>query len=131
VNIILAATLVSRFKGSGIAFALTAASAVNTAALLFFLKKNPEIALGQTLKSAIAYALKLIIFSAIAVIPILFISPYHTEIFAGRGRIISQGAPLFINALVFAATGIFLLLITKDKLFLGIVNLFRKGTPDH
>jgi putative peptidoglycan lipid II flippase len=131
VNITLAAILVSRFKGAGIAFALTVASAVNTAVLLIFLHKNPSIALGQTLKSAIAYALKLILFSAIALIPVLFLSPVLSEFFAGRGRLISLGAPLLINALIFAATGIFLLIITRDKQFLGMVKLFSsRGDRD-
>ena len=128
VNIILAAILVFRFKGAGIAFALTLASAVNTAALLFFLKKNPSITLGQTLKSALGYTFKLILFSALAVIPVLLLSPYLHELFSGRGRFISEGAPLFINAVIFAVTGILLLGVTKDKQFLGIARmLWREG----
>ena len=126
----LAALLVFRFKGSGIAFALSFASAVNTAALLYFLRKNPAITLGRTLKSAMGYALKLILFSAIATVPVLLLSPRLSEIFAGSGRIISQGAPFFINALVFAAIGIILLAATKDRHLLGIINLVRTSRKD-
>jgi len=117
VNITLAALLAFRFKGSGIAFALTAASAVNTAALFIFLRKNPDIPLGSTFKSAMMYTLKIVLFSCIAVIPVLLLSPLLMELFSGKGRFISQGAPLVFNAILFAATGILLLLLTKDQLF--------------
>jgi putative peptidoglycan lipid II flippase len=126
VNMLLAALLAFRFKGAGIAFALTLASGVNTAALLVFLKKNPSITLGVTLKSVLSYTLKLILFSAAALIPLFFISPRLSDLFAGRGRLISQGAPLFINALVYGTAGILLLAITRDKQFLGIVKMIRR-----
>jgi putative peptidoglycan lipid II flippase len=126
VNITLAAALVSRFKGAGIAFALSFASAVNTAALFFFLRKNPAITLGLTLKSAIGYTLKLLLFSGLALIPVLFLSPLLAEFFTGKGRFISHGAPLVINALVYAGAGIMLLAVTKDKQFLSVVKLFRR-----
>ena len=125
VNIVLAALLVSRFKGAGIAFALTIASVVNTAALLLFLRKNPAIALGATLSSALAYALKLILFSAIALVPVLFVSPHLATAFAGNVRLISHGAPLFISAIIYAAAGILLLALTKDKQLAGFAALLR------
>ena len=126
VNIVLASILVFPFKGSGIAGALSLASAVNTVLLLVFLKKNPAISLEETLKSTLSYVLKLVLFSALALIPIVFLSPRLSALFAGRGRIISQGAPLFINALVYAASGVLLLAVTRDKQFLGIVRMFRR-----
>ena len=126
VNIILASILVSQFRGAGIAFALTVASAVNTAALLAFLRKNPAIILGPILKSTLGYTFKLILFSALALVPVLALSPYLAELFAGHGRLISQGAPLVTSALVFAAAGIFLLIVTRDKQFLTIARLLRR-----
>ena len=126
VNISLAVLLVSRFKGAGIAFALSFSSVVNTAALFYFLKKNPAIDMGQTLKSTLAYALKMIIFSALALIPVLFLSPHLSGLFTGQGRIISLGAPLFINALVFAACGLVLMVLTKDRQILGILKILRR-----
>ena len=126
VNMTLAAVLVFPFKGAGIAFALSFASVVNTAALLIFLKKNPAITLGRSLKPALGYAMKLVLFSGLAVIPVLILSPYLTGIFAEKGRIISQGAPLLINALVYAGAGILLLAVTRDKQFLAIVRLIRR-----
>jgi putative peptidoglycan lipid II flippase len=122
----LAALLAFSFRGAGIAFALSFASAVNTAALLVFLRKNPAITLGLTLKSSIGYALKLVLFSGLALIPVLFASPLLSELFAGRGRVISQGAPLFINALVYAGTGMVLLAATGDKQFLAVAALLRR-----
>ena len=122
----LAALLVSRFKGAGIALALSIASAVNTAALLVFLKKNPSITVGRTLKSSLGYTLKLILFSGIAVVPVLVLSPRIFALFAGRSRVISQGVPLSINALVYAGAGILMLAVTRDKQFMGIMRLFRR-----
>ena len=126
VNIVLAAVLVSRFRGAGIAFALTVASAVNTGALFVFLKKNPAIALGAMLKSTLGYTLKLIVFSSIAVIPVLALSPHLATLFAGHNRLISHGMPLLVNALVFAAAGVFLLLVTRDKQFADLLRLLRR-----
>jgi putative peptidoglycan lipid II flippase len=126
VNIILAGLLVFRFKGSGIAFALSMASGVNTAALLIFLRKNPAITLGRTLKSALSYAMKLILFSALAVIPVLLISPWLSEFFTGKGRAISQGLPLLLSAIMYAGAGLSLMALTGDAQFLGIVKLLRR-----
>jgi putative peptidoglycan lipid II flippase len=126
VNMALAAILVFRFKGAGIALALSCASAVNTAALLVFLKKNPAIALNQTVKSALGYVLKLTVFSGLALVPVLFLSSRIPDLFAGKGRIVSQGGPILINGLIYAAAGLFLLAITRDKQFLSMAKLFRR-----
>jgi len=128
VNMTLAALLAFRFKGAGIAFALSFASAVNTAALLFFLRKNPAITLGFTLKSALGYTLKLALFSGLAVIPVLLLSPHLSGLFAEKGRIISQGAPLLINAFIFTGTGLGLLAVTRDKQFLKLLKLLGRSS---
>ena len=125
VNMTLAAVLAFRFKGSGIAFALSFASAVNTAVLLFFLRRNREITLGRTLKSTLGYAVKMILFSALALIPVILLSPGISELFSGRGRVISYGAPLLLNALIYAGTGLVLLAVTRDKQFLGMVKIIK------
>jgi putative peptidoglycan lipid II flippase len=114
VNISLAALLVSPFRGAGIALALSLASAVNTVLLLIFLRRNPHITLGKTLRAALLYAAKLVIFSCIATIPVLALSP-RLPSFAGYGRILRFGLPLAINAVVFGAVGLFLLALTGDK----------------
>jgi putative peptidoglycan lipid II flippase len=125
VNMALAAVLAFPFKGSGIAFALSFASAVNTAALLFFLRKNRDITLGRTLKSALGYTLKLILFSALALIPLLLLSPGISGLFSGRGRVISYGAPLLLNAVIYAGTGLVLLAVTRDKQLMGIMKIIK------
>jgi putative peptidoglycan lipid II flippase len=123
---ILAAVLVRPMRGSGVALALTLASAVNTALLLAFSRKNPNITVGRALRPVILYVAKLAVFSALAAIPILFLSPRLVSAFAGRGRIASFGIPFAINAVIFAATGILLLALTRDRQFTAIARLLRK-----
>jgi putative peptidoglycan lipid II flippase len=125
-NILLAALLAGPLRGAGIALALTLASAVNTGLLLFFLGRNPNIAVGKALKPVLAYVLKLIFFSGIAVLPVLWISPRVSARFADHSRIIAQGLPLVITAVLYGVLGLFLLFITKDTLVRGILKIFRK-----
>ena len=126
VNISLAAILVGRFKGAGIAFALSFASAINTIALIIFLKKNPNIKLGTVIGPALFYILKMLILSALAIIPIYFISPVLNNIFIGHGRIISYGVPLILNAVIYFFIGFVLLAVVKDKNLHGLLNIIRK-----
>jgi putative peptidoglycan lipid II flippase len=126
VNICLAAFLVGPFRGAGIALALSVASAVNTILLLVFLRKNPNIALGSAFGSSIIYIVKLLVISGLAVIPIYFISPLLTELFADRGRFISYGIPLLINTLIYILLGIAMLAVVRDKYLFALVNMFKK-----
>ncbi|MDR2785081.1 MAG: murein biosynthesis integral membrane protein MurJ [Treponema sp.] len=126
-NMALAVLLVRPMRGSGIALALTLASVANTALLLLFLRKNPNIAVGKALRPAILYALKLAVFSIIAAAPVLFLSPRIASAFAGRGRVISYGIPFIINAVIFAAAGILLLALTRDKQAVALVRALRRG----
>jgi len=114
-NVALAAALAGRFQGAGIALALSVASAANTALLLAFLRKNPNIAVGRALASALLYAGKLSALSALAVAPVLLLSPPLLEALAGRGRLVSLGVPFAASALAFSALGIALLAATRDK----------------
>jgi putative peptidoglycan lipid II flippase len=127
VNICLATVLAKPLRGAGIALALSVASAVNTGLLLFFLKKNPLIALGRSLGPALLYILKLSLLSGIALVPVLLLSPRLLALFSGRGRIISYGAPLAVNTIFFALSGITLLYITGDRQIRGLVNVVRRG----
>jgi putative peptidoglycan lipid II flippase len=126
VNIVAAAVLVGPFKGGGIAFALSLASLVNTVFLLIFLKKNPQIHVAKVLKSAVFYSIKLILLSAIAVIPVLFLGPRLETLFSRHGRIISLGLPLLLLAIIYAVTGIILLLASGDKQVLRIIKMLKK-----
>ena len=126
VNILLAAVLVRVYRGAGIALALSVASAVNTVLLIVFLGKNPNITVRRTIGSTILYALKLLLFSGIAVIPLRFLSPRLLVFFDGKSRIFAYGFPLAINAVVFGLIGITLLFVTRDKLLGELVCKIRK-----
>ena len=126
INMILALILVGPFRGAGIALALTIASAVNTVLLLVFLRKNPHIVIGPAFGFALLYVVKLSLLSVIAVIPLRLLSPHLLIIFAGKGRFISNGAPLAINAFLFGITGIVLLLLTRDKILRSLIRNFFK-----
>jgi putative peptidoglycan lipid II flippase len=126
VNMLLAVVLVRPFRGAGIALALSVASLANTVLLLAFLKKNPNIAIGKALKAALFYVLKLIALSGLAALPICLFTPQLLELFAGRGRIISYGAPLAINATAFALLGILLLFATRDKQLAAVMRAIRR-----
>jgi len=123
VNIAVAWSLAAPFKGSGIAFALSLASMINTVFLLIFMRRNKQIGVNRILKPAILYSLKLLVFSAIAIIPILLLGNPLESLFAGRGRIISLGIPLVITALVYGILGVLLLVISGDKQVKSIYNL--------
>ncbi|MFP3089480.1 murein biosynthesis integral membrane protein MurJ [Treponema sp. TIM-1] len=127
VNMILAAILAGPLQGAGIALALSLAGAVNTALLLFFLRRNPHIAVGTVLRSVLGYALKVALFSAIAVAPVLWVSPRLRTAFSGSGRLAAQGIPLGVSLVIFTAVGLFLLVITGDKQVGAIIRMFRKG----
>jgi putative peptidoglycan lipid II flippase len=126
VNIVLAAVLVRYFSGAGIAFALSFASAINTILLVIFLGRNPNINLGSVIGSALLYILKMLLLSALAVIPIYFLSPVLHDICIGHGRFISYGIPLAVDAVIFLLLGILLLALVKDKNFTGLLKMIRK-----
>jgi putative peptidoglycan lipid II flippase len=125
-NIILAILLVRPLKGAGIALALTLSSAANTALLLAFLRKNPHIAVARALRSALAYTARLAVFSVLAAAPLLLLGPRLTAFFAGRGRLVSYGIPFTVSALIFAAIGILLLFISRDKQALALADMLRR-----
>jgi putative peptidoglycan lipid II flippase len=91
-----------------------------------FLRRNPHIALGRALRPALSYALKLVLFSGVAVVPVLWVSPRLAALFGGRGRLAAYGIPLGVSLLVFMAAGVFLLVITGDKQVRAIVRMFKK-----
>jgi putative peptidoglycan lipid II flippase len=129
INIAAASILVGPFKGGGIAFALSLASFVNTVFLLVFLKKNPEIDIAKVLKAAVWYSIKLILFSAIVVIPILFLGDHFEALFRGHGRIISLGLPILLLAILYAILGITLLLVCGDKQVQSMIRIiFKKSS---
>ncbi|GHU77429.1 putative lipid II flippase MurJ [Clostridia bacterium] len=127
VNIGLAALLSGPYRGGGIALALSLASLVNTALLLIFLRKNPNIAVGRAFKAATFYTLKLIVLSCAAIVPILLLAPKLSGFFVGKGRILGFGLPLALNAVLYGIIGLALLLLTKDKQVTAIIKIVRKN----
>lgn len=115
-NIIIALILVTPMAGGGIALALTIASGINTLFLFIFLAKNGTVSVLQIAKDMILYAIKMIAFSLIALIPVLFLKDELFNMFTGYNRFIAEGIPLVLSALLFALIGILLLVITKDPL---------------
>jgi putative peptidoglycan lipid II flippase len=122
----LAVVLVGPIRGSGIAFALSFASAVNTILLITFLRKNKNIAIRSALGSVLLYVFKLIVISVLAAAPVYFLSPHIQEFFAGNGRLVSYGLPFIINGIAYMLFGILMLAVTRDQYLLGIVNMFKK-----
>jgi len=125
-NICLAAVLVGPMRGAGIALALSLASAINTVLLLVFLKRNPNIAIGSALGSSLLYVLKLVVISGLAAVPVFFLSPMLLGLFSGKGKVISYGVPLAINAVVFILTGLAMLAVVKDRNLMALVKIIRK-----
>jgi putative peptidoglycan lipid II flippase len=125
-NILFAALLVRPMRGAGIALALSLASAVNTALLLLFLRRNPNIKVKQALGSALLYALKLIVLSGLALLPLLALMPRISRPLAGQGRLIAQGLPLAVSGLLYAAIGLTLLLVTRDRQLRSLISLIRR-----
>jgi putative peptidoglycan lipid II flippase len=124
VNIALAAVMAGKFRGAGIAFALTIASAVNTIFLFCFLKKNPLIQIGGVLKP-ILYIAKLCLFSAIALIPVLLLNQKLLDLFDGYNRFIHRGFPFVIAASVFFSIELALLIVTKDAQTRKLISIVK------
>lgn len=124
VNMALAALLVGPMKGSGIALALTVGCAANTALLLVFLARASGSALRALAPSAF-YALKVAVFSAAASVPVLLLAPVLNGLFAEYtgSRFVRYGVPLGIQALLFAAAGITMLAVSRDRQLAALLAL--------
>jgi putative peptidoglycan lipid II flippase len=131
VNIALAAALAGPMRGSGVALALTIASGANTALLLVFLSRNPQVALGKALGPAALYAAKLVVLSCAAAAPVFLLGGRLRALGAALaggsqgGRLIRYGLPLALGGLLFAALGIALLAATGDKRFKALAGMLR------
>jgi putative peptidoglycan lipid II flippase len=117
-NIILAVVFVSPMKGGGIALALSISGAANTVLLFIFLKRKTQGGTGVFVKKSIAYVLKIMLFSAIAIIPVIFVDNFIIFLFNGmqiKNRFIVLASSLFVSLLIFAGAGLLLLILTKDS----------------
>jgi putative peptidoglycan lipid II flippase len=116
VNILLAILLVIPLKGGGIALALSAASLANSILLFVFLKQTATIDVEGVVKSSVLYTVKIVLFSAVAAVPSYFLRPYIIRLFSGHNRLISAGGPVLVLGIIFAASGILLLVLSKDPI---------------
>ena len=126
VNILLALLLVAPMKGGGIALALTLASLANTIFLLIFLQRTKRFALGSVVKGMVGYALKMVVLSVLASLPLLLLKDKIFGLFSFNNRILQEGLPLILCALIFAAVGVALLILTRDSLIQLIVKKLRR-----
>jgi putative peptidoglycan lipid II flippase len=74
----------------------------------------------------VIYTLKLLFFSGIAIIPIHYLSPLVLAFFTNKGRIISYGVPLAINAGVYTIIGISILALARDKNLLALIRMIKR-----
>jgi putative peptidoglycan lipid II flippase len=125
-NILLAALLVRPLRGAGIALSLSLASGVNTALLLIFLRRNPRIGVDRAFRSALVYAVRLAAFSALAALPLLVLRPQLALLLADQSRLIRSGLPLVIFGLLYAALGLGLLLLTRDRQLRAVIRMLRR-----
>ena len=120
-NILLAVILAPIFKGGGIAFALSFSSGINTVMLFVFMKKSENKNISSLVKTTILYSFKMVIFSVIAIIPVILLKNQIFGLFANHNRIISQGIPIIILAIIFGIIGLALMVITKDSLLKNLI----------
>jgi len=128
-NILFALILVGPFRGAGIALALSLASAINTVLLLLFLRKKPNINILPVF-SVLLYILKLTILSVLAAIPVYFLSPVLLAFFSNRGRIVSYGLPLMINAIIYILLGLAMLVVVRDKNLIAFTKMFANRSKN-
>ena len=99
---------------------------MNTVALILFLKKTKASDTAKIVKPVLLYSLKIMIFSAIAVLPVVLLKGKIVALFAGHNRFISQGGPVLVTAVIFAVIGVGLLVVTKDSLIKMISKKIKK-----
>ncbi len=126
INMIFAVILIKPMSGGGIALALTLGSLANSVLLFVFLRKNPAIDVKSVVGGTVIYSLKMCVFSVIAGVPAFFVRRAMLKVLAGRGRLLEYGGTVTATALVFALTGIALLVITKDPMLSGITGMIKR-----
>jgi putative peptidoglycan lipid II flippase len=126
VNILLAFFLVAPLKAPGIALALAGASAVNTLVLVLAFLRTGLPGSGAALASSGRYFLKLLAFSALAALPILYLRPWFASLLAGFNPNLAAGLSLAASAVAFGAIGIGLLVVSRDEMARVIVQAFRR-----
>jgi putative peptidoglycan lipid II flippase len=128
VNIALVLALGFKFRGPGIAFALSFSSAVNTGLLVIALVRGNIEGMREELWGSLWYAAKMLVFSIIAIIPAILVDKIVlSAVQNARSKLIYAGCPFIAGALVFTAIGIALLVLTKDRVAASITNAFSRN----
>ena len=126
VNILAAMALSPRMRGSGIALALSIASAVNTGIFLWMLLRMKLDGMGKALSGVAVYVLRLGVFSVISALPLVFARPGLDRLVGAHpSRFVSAGVPFILGALVFGAIGVLLLAVTRDKVAIFLFNALK------
>jgi putative peptidoglycan lipid II flippase len=126
INIGLAFALVGPLKAPGIALALSGASAANTLVLAVPLLRSRIPGTREALAASGRYSLKLILFSVLAALPVIFLRPFLAGRFAGWNRTLASGESLVLTAIVFGGVGIALLGVSRDEMASSMVHAFRR-----
>jgi len=116
-NIILAAVLVRPMKGGGIALALSISGVANTIFLFIFLRRKTDEGSGLLIKKPVCYVLKIVLFSVIAIIPVILAGDFFALMAAKlpvTSRFIVLLSSLLAAFLLFFGIGLLLLIATKD-----------------
>ena len=126
VNILVAMALSPFMRGSGIALALSIASAVNTGIYLWMLSRMGLEGMGRALAGAATYALRLGVFSGIAAFPVVMARPVLDRLVGTHpSRFVSSGVPFVLGALVFGVVGVLLLVLTRDTVAVFLYDAFK------
>lgn len=126
INIAIALSLVGKFGGDGIAFALSAASAANTVLLLIFMSRNKKIDIFSVSFGTLFYSAKLTVFSLVAAYPTVVLHDFLTSIFEDREKIF-DAVNFFSCGILFFAVGIFLLAVSRDESLKIIFKKIRRA----
>lgn len=131
VNIAAAFALVGPLKGPGIALALSIASAVNSLVLVLYLSKKKLVGMGAAFGRSAAYALRLILVSAVAALPVWLVESRLARLWALDGRLLASGLPLVVGASIFGLVAFGILLAIRDEmavaLVAAVVKKLRRG----
>jgi putative peptidoglycan lipid II flippase len=132
VNMLAAVLLSPVMRGSGIALALSLASMVNTAILVWMLLRMRLRGVGQALAGSALYAIKLALFSIVAAVPILLLRPLLGRWLGDNpSRFIAAGLPLLCSAAIFGILGIALLALTRDAVAVFLFRAVRGKGKSH
>ncbi len=126
INVGLAFALVGPLKAAGIALALTGASAVNSLVLVLALVRARIPGVTASILSAGRYALRLVLYSALACLPALFLRPFLARSMDSLNPSLAAGLSLCATALAFGLIGIGLLVLTRDGTAAAIAGAFRR-----